>query len=598
MGFLDLVSEAIDDNPFEEKPVTLEEFIASDEFMNLPPLSHNQLICVKAMTQIFSEETLIELYGEEAGRRRYKETFQEVVLALSKGSGKNHMSTIALLYVLYQLLCLKDPAAYFGKPSGNNIDLLNVAVNSDQAKNAFFNPFVALLKQCKWFDGKYNATKREVEFDKNITVYSGNSEHGAQEGLNLFMAILDEIAGFDEEGATERQKTSWGMYNALSATVQSRFSDAGKVLMLSFPRFKGDFILTKYEDVIAEKIVHHKSATLKLDQDLPDGFPGNEIKIEWEDDEITRYTYPGVFAMKKPTWEVNPLVTMQSLARAFYQDYDDAMGRFCAMPSTGKDKLAFKNQDAVDTAMVGENVVNEHGILRTNWKPKKDTKYYVHVDLSKVHDRCSVAFAHVDGWVEVRNKLTLEHEVKPEVIVDGVRWWKPSKEEPMDFSAVVDFIVELRAHGCDIELVTFDRWSSQDTRNYLEQYGFQTELLSVATKHYGDFMTTLYDGRLLLPYIEEFRTELRELRWVKGNIDHPSAGYKDISDSVCGAIFNAVAHTPVPLNQTFEVLSIADVAKRNRAQAQDPTVIRPPSREPVPEMPQEIASFIDRMKML
>ncbi len=33
------------------------------------------------------------------------------------------------------LVCLKDPARYFGKPAGDAIDIINVAINAQQAKN-------------------------------------------------------------------------------------------------------------------------------------------------------------------------------------------------------------------------------------------------------------------------------------------------------------------------------------------------------------------------------------------------------------------------------------------------------------------------------
>ena len=50
---------------------------------------------------------------------------------------------------MYKLLCLKDPAVYFGKPPGDAIDIINVAVNAQQAKNVFFKGFkkISALKK-------------------------------------------------------------------------------------------------------------------------------------------------------------------------------------------------------------------------------------------------------------------------------------------------------------------------------------------------------------------------------------------------------------------------------------------------------------------
>lgn len=57
---------------------------------------------------------------------------------ISANSGKDLLSTVAVSYVVYKLLCLKDPARYYGKPSGDAIDIINIAINAQQAKNVFF----------------------------------------------------------------------------------------------------------------------------------------------------------------------------------------------------------------------------------------------------------------------------------------------------------------------------------------------------------------------------------------------------------------------------------------------------------------------------
>ncbi|HET8689513.1 MAG TPA: hypothetical protein VFM18_23120, partial [Methanosarcina sp.] len=71
---------------FEETPVPLEEFVRSPAYLGLPPLSDNQLIMLKAMTQIYRHDTLVNLYGPEKGEERWKQTYREVILQLGKGS--------------------------------------------------------------------------------------------------------------------------------------------------------------------------------------------------------------------------------------------------------------------------------------------------------------------------------------------------------------------------------------------------------------------------------------------------------------------------------------------------------------------------------
>ena len=255
LDFSDFLT-ALDDNPFEEMPVDLDTFLHDPEYLDQPSLSQIQRDLVEAMSQIYKEEDLIRIMGEKEGREHYKKyTKAEVILQLGKGSGKDHTSTIGCAYLVYKLMCLKDPAKYFGKPPGDSIDIINIAINAQQAKNVFFKNFKQKIDRSPWFAGKYHSKIDAVEFDKTITVYSGHSERESHEGLNLILAILDEISGFSQESTSgnEKAKTGDNIYKAFRASVDSRFPDYGKVILLSFPRYPGDFISKRYDEVVAEK---------------------------------------------------------------------------------------------------------------------------------------------------------------------------------------------------------------------------------------------------------------------------------------------------------------------------------------------------------
>ena len=50
--------DVLDEDEFEERPVSIEEFVTSKDFLGLPPLSEYQYTMLKAMTQIYKKETL------------------------------------------------------------------------------------------------------------------------------------------------------------------------------------------------------------------------------------------------------------------------------------------------------------------------------------------------------------------------------------------------------------------------------------------------------------------------------------------------------------------------------------------------------------
>lgn len=544
IDFSDFI-EALDESPFEELPVDIKTFVTGKDYLNQPSLSDYQYTLAECMSQIYKQEDVERWLGKEKGNEHYKKyTKQEVILMCGKGSGKDHTSTIGCAYIVYKLLCLKDPSRYFGKPTGDAIDLINVAVNAEQAKNVFFKGFKSKIEQSPWFAGKYEAKVNNVEFNKAITVYSGHSERESAEGLNLMLAVLDEISGFAAEGAggNDQGKTADNLYKAFRGSVDSRFPDFGKVILLSFPRYKGDFISQRYDDVVAEKETAIKTYEFVINPTMSEDDPSNKFSIEWEEDNILSYKYPGVFALKRPTWDINPTRKIEDFKIAFFNDYADALMRFACMPTVSTDAF-FKDRDKVQKALNRRNPLDNSRRFDINFKPNNDTEYYVHADLAQKHDKCAVSIAHVDKWVSVQSFNNYE-QIVPYVVVDAIAWWEPKREGPVDLSEVKNWIIDLRRQGFNLGLVTFDRWQSFDIQQELKQVGIKTETLSVAKKHYEDLSMLVYEERVSAPHIDILLEEMLELRIMNNNkVDHPRKKSKDLADAMCGSVYNSIAHT-------------------------------------------------------
>ena len=537
--------EALEENNFLEKPVDVVTFTTSKDYLGLPPLSEYQYTLAECMSQIYQEEDLIRLMGEKEGKEHYKKyTKQEVILMCGKGSGKDHTSTVGTAYLVYKLLCLKDPSRYFGKPSNDAIDIINVAVNAEQAKNVFFKGFKSKIENSPWFAGKYDPKVNSIEFDKEITVYSGHSERESAEGLNLVLAILDEISAFAMEGSSgnDQGKTADNLYKAFRGSVDSRFPEYGKVILLSFPRYKGDFISQRYDNVIGDKETNIRSHEFTINPEMDKDDSNNKFTIEWEEDHILSYKLPGIFALRRPTWEMNPTKTIENFKRAFYEDAADALMRFACMPSSSSDSF-FKSREKVEKALSMRNPLDNFRRFDDNFRPNPDIEYFVHADLAQKHDKCAVSIAHVDKWVNVKSFNDYE-QIVPVVVVDAIAWWEPHREGPVDLSEVKNWIINLRRMGFQLGLVTFDRWQSFDIQQELKQVGIRTETLSVAKKHYEDLAMLIYEERLAAPHIDILKDEMLELRIVSNTkVDHPRKKSKDLADAMCGSVYNAIANT-------------------------------------------------------
>jgi hypothetical protein len=596
--FSDLI-DILDGEEFEEKPVDLRTFVNDPNYLGLPPLSDYQYILIEKSSQIYKESTLKKLFGEDEGGVRFKQTANEVVAQLGKGSGKDYCSTIAVAYIVYLLLCLKDPATYYGKPPGDSIDIINIAINSQQATNVFFKGFKSRIDKSPWFIGKYYSKASEIQFNKAITVHSGHSEREAWEGYNVIVVILDEISGFAIDNTTghDQAKTGSAVYDMYRASVDSRFPDFGKVILLSFPRFKNDYIQQRYDAVVGEKETIIRDHKFKMYEEMADGTAGNEFEIQWEEDHIISYKIPKVYAIKRPTWEINPVRKIDDFKTAFYTNPTDALSRFACMPPDAVDAF-FKSREKVEKAFnVGAIAVDNFGRLEEWFIPDPDKKYYIHVDLAQKHDHCAVTMAHINKWVNVKVTDTYSQPA-PIVEVDVVRYWTPTKDKSVDFTEVKDYILSLKTRGFNIAVCTFDRWNSHDMMQQLKQYGINTEILSVAKKHYDDMAMVVAEERLVGPHIPLLIDELCQLRIMRDKVDHPRKGSKDLADATCGAIFNAISRTRFDNNQEINVHTYESMSYDNDFGAKDDPDTTSYNMIRAPHMPQDLREAMDRMQII
>jgi len=182
-----------------EEPVDITVFVGDQRFLGMPPLSEIQEEIARHITQVLRAPTLIQLHGEEKGLEIYeKYTVNEVIALLGKGAGKDHVSRICFAYIVYLMHCLRDPLEYYGKAHGIYIDLLNLAVNAQQAQRVFFEPFKNLLLNSPFFTevGFEPRVSELFFFSRPVRCFSGHSEAEGWEGYELMAVVLDEVAAF------------------------------------------------------------------------------------------------------------------------------------------------------------------------------------------------------------------------------------------------------------------------------------------------------------------------------------------------------------------------------------------------------------------
>lgn len=581
MSYSDFL-EALDTDAgsiWDERPVPLEEFVYSKDFLNHPPLSDVQMDIAHSMSQILKRETLEDLYDKETADRLWAVTKKDLFLLLSKGSGKNTICQIAFLYIIYQLLCMRSPQEYYDKPLDDNIDIVNMATNARQAVNGFFNKFKAMVKSCRWFDQKWQERTNDLRFDKFITLHSLHSRPESAEALNIIACVLDEVDSPDINGEE--------MYNYLSGTVTSRYPELGKVACLSFARSGDGFIMNHYNDSVTEKIVHEYSHTYKLNNDLPDGVPANEFTIHWEEDEVVSYKYDNVLAAKYPAYRVNPMMKLENYKMACYQNLDDAMMRFFAMAPDAADDAFFKNHHRINEAFTITNGYDsniDETVLET------DKPIYLHVDLARQNDRAAVAGAHVETFQQVQIGEGFSSEVKPVIQIDFLRYWTPSSKKDIDLSEIRDYIVSI-SKRYNIAQVTFDRWGSYDMIQYLNSIGISAVRNSLTMQDYNEMHMALGESRLKGPYDELLIQELKDLIVKNGKVDHRPGKHNDMAEAICGAVAGCIENESG--GGTVEFVTLSDLNRRAElARHEERATMLENQKRP---MPDELSGFINTL---
>lgn len=591
---LDDIRGLLHKDELEEEPVPLDVFVQDKYYLGLPPLSPIQTTIVEHMTQIYKLPTLERLYGEERAQEIWTNTVNEVICEIGKGGGKDFSIRIAFARIIYFLHCLKDPLGYYGLGGGEYIDLLNIALNAEQAQRVFFEPLKNILSASPYFQKQeFNPMSKQITFmSKPVRAFSGHSEAEGWEGFNLIAAVLDEIAAFkaqqDNKPRNEATKGSAKIvYDMARLSVISRFPDIGKVALLSFPRYEGDFISKRYDDVIEEKV------TKKIKKDL------GPIEIEWFEDDIKSYREPKVWAVKCPTFVSNPTRSPEDFTSDFIRDPVESRSRILCVPPKMAEAY-FRDVAAVyacfhrhDTGDCQEESCprppeDDYGRLPQHFTDREGPDRFIHIDLGLNRDRSALAMVHCRGFAE----SPLDGEKRPIIRHDLIRYWEAPPDGEIDFNDIRKLVFTL-ANRFKIAMITMDNWQTADTKRIFESKGLYTEFMTIKKDHYDTLSTCIYDERLegyYHPILVD--QELLKLQLIKGTkVDHPQTGFKDGSDCMAGAVWTCTTNTVYEDDIEIEVLGW------NRKKQ---VIIKEdaPKKLPKPDIPDDLQDFISNLRVL
>lgn len=381
------------------KTVGIEDFCKNTEFLGLN-LYPRQM------------ETLKEFYDPA-------KNYNEIVLLLGKGSGKDLLASIIVAYSIYWLESLPDPQGFLGLAPNDDIDIVNVATTSDQATTIFFSRLKSRLNYSEYFRSLDTVSYSDrMNFPKKINAFSMNSRNESYEGKNVFTGILDEASAFRFSGS---YGSATSVYKTLYTSMVSRFPLYGRIATLSYPRTgTGDFTVDLYR---------------------------------------SKKNSPRVLTVKGRTWEFNLAVDRESL-QTFY-DYDE-----------GAAKLMFECDLDVTT---GEYFLSEQlENAKHNDEPIIDTSDLITVKLGRkyISKKVNAVKRTSDHYMigidtGIRGStmaLSIGHVIGNMIRVDQVVEWVPHSGLELDFDSVFELILKFSQHNA-LDGVYLDQFNAA----YLEQ---------------------------------------------------------------------------------------------------------------------------------
>jgi len=409
-------------------------------------------------------------------------------------------------------------------------------------------------------------------------------------GLNMITAILSEISFFLDKGFSSEY--IWRIYQDSKGRVRSRFEDmyfSGTVIDSS----PNDIEMSPIDKYIfqgtAEKDKRNMVITGALWDFLPHKFPewaktgktfpvfkgsqGSPAKIIETEAEVEKYNKEEIYHV--------PIDVQQM----FIDNTIKSVKDYCGWPSGSQGVLI--REDSIIESMFTKQLKNIYSYI-TAPASKSSTKLlwneivneffirydkgyefyrnplekrYIHVDQAEVSDMASITMVHPE--------LTEKGEI---IYVTDFNLAISPEKDRINLDAIRLFIQDLRDVGrINIDLVTFDQYQSKATMQYLKEKGFRIELLSVDRdpKPYLTYISLIHSGKIKtgrniflknnLRSLQEITTQggRKKIDHTKGKLIYEDGGKwefsdmgkfaKDVSDSHCGAVWNAMHNfTGVP----------------------------------------------------
>lgn len=502
-------------NPWSIDPITFDEFCISKVHMDFPNLSDKQ------------KDPLHALLGTDSKKMFEDPEFDISVIIAGKGSGKDTIAALFLCYIIYIVLCLKNPQRYFFSneegqyPKNAKIDIVNVARSAAQASRVFFEYFKTFILGWRWLKNNYdvklsgksysqaekegdlledkiNICSDSVVFPKGIRAFSLHSDQETSEGLNVLAYVLDEFAAFKDKTQIANADKVFDVFNS---SAKTRFPKKYKGILISYPRHKKDPIMKKAEEI--------KEGVLKR-----------------------------AFFTIGATWEFNPTKYKEDFSEDYERNPEMARCMYECIPPEQEDAFISFPERIIECITSHQPIaIYEDNIIKDSFGKEYISKRFVHANIHRQND--SIIYkATIDlGKSFDSAVINVGHLYDNTIIQDLIVEWIPDSKlkRPVDYSNVYDTLIFLKNNYINILEVYCDHWNSMDILQRLSKNNILAQEYSIKLDDWIGFRECLYSRQINLLNFTRQTDQIKRLKLIEGKkVDHPLGEHDDIAITTCG----------------------------------------------------------------
>ena len=555
---------------YEEIPVDIETFLKTSKYLG------RGLIDDEGRFTVFPYwvEMLKKIYPDPLKPAKYN----TLALTGSIGIGKSFVAVLIGLYELYRMMCLKDPYVYYGLQPIDKISFAVMNITLDASRGVAWDKMQQLLQSSEWFmeKGTVSGTvNEEWHPPKGIELIAGSlSRHII--GRAVFWSFFDEISFQPNQDVEKQKEKAKALVNTAIARMQSRFMRGNvnpTILVLASSKrteqsYMETFIESKKKNeskttlVIDEPqwvIREDKNTVQKFNVAIGNKFLSSEvIPLNATEKDLSIYRDRGYNIIQVP----------MGYYENFIDDIDIALQDIAGISTTQSSKYIagqrlaevknkeLKNpftKDIIEVGNAKEDITQYSEFFNMDYVDKSmmEKPLYVHLDMSISGDKTGIAGIWIKGIRNSTENKPVNNELVYKLAFSVAV--KAPKGYQISFEKNRQFIYWLREQGFNVRGVSCDTFQSYDLLQQLSAKNFNTEIISVdrvdsdrICKPYQNFKSTIYEQRIEM-YDSTLLTEEiigLERNNNNGKIDHSPSGInsKDISDAVCGALWNASKH--------------------------------------------------------